>query len=72
MSIENKPIGILNTNGYFDHTLKQLEVMVAEGFLKQLNKDMLIVSDSIEELIDKMQQYKAPNISKVVHTVATK
>ena len=72
LSIENKPIGILNTNGYFDYTLKQLEVMVAEGFLKQLNKDMLIVSDSIEELINKMQHYKAPNVSKVVHTVATK
>jgi len=72
LSIENKPIGILNTNGYFDYTLKQLEVMVAEGFLKQLNKDMLIVSDSIEELIDKMQHYKSPNVSKVVDTVATK
>ncbi len=32
LGIEKKPIGILNTNGYFDHLLKQLDVMVKEGF----------------------------------------
>ena len=72
LGIENKPIGILNTNGYFDNTLKQLDVMVDEGFLKLINKDMLIVSSSFESLIKKMQNYQAPKISKVVNTVATK
>ena len=32
LAIENKPIGILNTNNFFDFTLKQLDVMVKEGF----------------------------------------
>ena len=72
LGIEMKPVGILNTRGYFDYTLKQLDVMVNEGFLKQLNRDMLFVSDSIEELIDQMHLYNAPKISKVVNTVATK
>ncbi len=72
LSIENKPIGILNTNGYFDYSLKQLDVMVSEGFLKQCNKDMLLVSTSIEELIEKMQHYKPANVSKIVRTTATK
>ena len=72
LGIENKPIGILNTNGYFNHTLKQLDLMVNEGFLKQQNKDMLIISASSEDLIKKMQNYKAPKISKVINTVATK
>ena len=72
LGIENKPVGILNTNGYFDNTLKQLDVMVDEGFLKQINKDMLIISSSFESLIKKMQNYQAPKVSKVVNTVATK
>ena len=72
LGIEHKPVGILNTNSYFDHTLKQLEVMVNEGFLKQSNRDMIIVSSSIEELLNKMLKYKAPKISKVLNTVATK
>jgi hypothetical protein len=72
LGIENKPVGILNTNGYFDHTLKQLDVMVDEGFLKQINKNMLIISSSFESLIKKMQNYQAPKVSEVVNTVATK
>jgi len=72
LGIENKPIGLLNTNGFFDATLKQLEVMVAEGFLKKTNCDMLQVSDSIEDLIAKMENYIPPIMTKVVNTVASK
>ena len=72
LGIEQKPVGILNTNGYFDHTLKQLDHMVQEGFLKASNRNMLLVSEKVEELIHKMNNYKAPKISKVVNTVATK
>ncbi len=72
LGIEGKPVGILNTNGYFDHTLRQLDIMVKEGFLKQLNRDMLFVNDSVEELIKMMDNYKAPRVSKVVNTVASK
>ena len=72
LGIENKPVGMLNTNGYFNHSLKQLDVMVTEGFLKQSNRDMLLVSDSIPELIHKMENYIAPKLSKIVNTVASK
>jgi len=70
LGIENKPIGILNTNDFFNHSLKQLDFMVAEGFLKEANRNMLLVSNSIEELLHKMNNYQAPKISKVVNTVA--
>ena len=69
LGIENKPIGILNTNGYFDSTLQQLDVMVKEGFLKQENKNMLLDSDNIEELITLMNNYKAPKMTKVINKV---
>jgi len=69
LGIENKPIGILNTNGYFDHILKQLDVMVKEGFLKSSNRNMIIVSNSVEGLIFKMNNYKAPVVSKIVKSI---
>ncbi len=72
LGIENKPIGVLNTNGYFNFILKQLDLMVKEGFLKQSNRDMILVSENIEELILKMNNYKAPKMSKIVQTVASK
>ena len=69
LGIENKPVGILNTNGYFDHILKQLDVMVKEGFLKSSNRNMILVSNSVEELIFKMNNYKAPVVSKIVKSL---
>lgn len=67
LAIENKPVGILNTNNFYEHSLKQLDVMVKEGFLKQVNRDMLLVSDNIEDLIIKMNNYIPPKLGKVVN-----
>lgn len=72
LGIENKPIGLLNTNGYFKNTLLQLDVMVNEGFLKQENRDMVLVSEDIDDLMMQMQNYVAPKLGKVVNTVASK
>ena len=72
LQIEKKAIGILNTNNFFHHTLKQLDHMVEEGFLKQENRDMIMVSDSIEILIEKMKTYRAPQMTKVINNVPRK
>jgi uncharacterized protein (TIGR00730 family) len=72
LGIENKPIGILNTNSFFDHALRQLDHMVQEGFLKNENRNMIQVSSSVEELLQKMAEYVPPKLGKVVNTVASK
>ncbi len=69
LGIESKPVGILNTNGFFNHLIKQLDVMVTEGYLKKSNKEMLIVSDSVDELCTLMLKYKAPIMTKVINKV---
>ena len=69
LGIESKPVGILNTNGFFNHLIKQLDVMVTEGYLKQSNKEMLIVSDSVDQLCTLMRNYKAPKMTKVINKV---
>ena len=72
LQIERKAIGILNTNNFFHHTLKQLDHMVQEGFLKQENRDMIMVSDSVENLMEKMKTYRAPQMTKVINNVPRK
>jgi len=69
LGIEQKPVGILNTNGFFNHLIKQLDVMVTEGYLKQSNKEMLIISESVDDLVSKMFNYKAPEMTKVINKV---
>lgn len=69
LHIEQKPVGILNVNGYFNDTLKQLDKMVEEGFLKKENKDLLIVSDDIDDLLIKMKKYTPAKKSHVINKV---
>ena len=38
--------------------------MVVMGFLKEINKDMIVVADEVEELLEKMKAYKAPKEGK--------
>lgn len=70
LHIEEKPNALLNTNGYYDHLLSQIERMIEDGFVKSSNKELLIVSRTVEDLIDKMLAYtpqkKLPVTSKIV------
>lgn len=69
LQIEQKPVGILNINGYFDATLQQLDKMAEEGFLKPQNKALLIVADNIPELMDKMNNYTPPKTTHIINKV---
>ncbi len=58
LGLHQKPIGLLNTNGFYDDLLKMLRKMVTKGFLKQENYDMLLVDDSVVGLLEKMENYR--------------
>jgi hypothetical protein len=69
LHIEQKPIGLLNVNGFFNATLQQLDTMVEEGYLKEANRDLLLIGTSVEELMEKMHRYKAPEVEDIIHKV---
>lgn len=64
LGLHKKPIAILNINGFYDGLIKLVQNMVDKGFLKQINQEMLLVSDSIDELLEKMKNYRAPSVGK--------
>ncbi|MCF2446032.1 TIGR00730 family Rossman fold protein [Dyadobacter sp. CY345] len=57
LKIFHGPIGLLNINGFYDHLIAHLDKTVDEGFLHMEKKDLLIVSDNVTELLEKMQAY---------------
>lgn len=69
LQIEQKPIGLLNSNGFFDAMLLQIDKMVAEGYVKAANKKLLIVGNSVEDLMQKMSNYNPPKISTVINKI---
>ncbi|UWX56339.1 TIGR00730 family Rossman fold protein [Maribacter litopenaei] len=64
LGLHKKPIGILNINGFYDNLIAFLDDMVTKGLLKEINRNMVLISDNIDELIIKMKAYKAPTIGK--------
>ena len=62
LGIHAKPIGLLNTAGYFDSLLRFLDDSVAEGFVKSTERDRLIVADAPAELIDQLTAFEPPAV----------
>lgn len=64
LGLHKKPIGILNINGFYDSLIQLIQSMVENGLLKEENQKMLIVSNSIEILLEKMKNYSPPTVQK--------
>ncbi len=64
LGLHTKPIGLLNTNGFYDDLLKMLETMVRKGFVSMENYELLLVDTSVEHLLQKMEDFKTPEIPK--------
>ncbi|PAU82204.1 TIGR00730 family Rossman fold protein [Halovibrio salipaludis] len=47
-----KPIGLLNTRGYYDDLIRFLDGTVSEGFVHPRHRAMLTVSQAPEDLLD--------------------
>jgi len=64
LGFHDKPVGLLNTDGYFNDLLCFLDSMVAELFVKPVHRDMLIVAEDPRELIERMTRASVPRSSK--------
>ena len=69
LRISDKPIGILNIEGYFDSLLQFFSDAVSSGFVRKEHEDNLIVSDNIEELVEKMNAYKPVVMKKWIEDI---
>lgn len=54
IGIHAKPCGILNVNGYYDELLAFLDKMVHSGFVRQDQRNVVLVDDDPGRLIDRV------------------
>ncbi|WP_281232559.1 TIGR00730 family Rossman fold protein [Flavobacterium gelatinilyticum] len=64
LGLHKKPIAILNINSFYDSLIELTKVMVEKGLLKDVNQEMLLVSDNIDDLLEKMKNYTPPAVGK--------
>ncbi|MEO7767169.1 MAG: TIGR00730 family Rossman fold protein [Ferruginibacter sp.] len=64
LGLHHKPMGILNIEGFYNNLNLLILTMVENGFLKAIHRDMLIIDQNIEVVLDRMENYKAPETDK--------
>lgn len=57
LGLHEKPIGILNIDGYYNYLKKMIDHMLDEGLLKRENESLLMISSEQEELIRMMEEH---------------
>lgn len=69
LRITDKPLGILNVDGYFDYLLKFFDHAVEVGYVRQEHRNNLIVADDIETLLFKMNEYNPLSMGKWIKDI---
>ncbi|XOZ32352.1 TIGR00730 family Rossman fold protein [Halomonadaceae bacterium KBTZ08] len=54
LRFHTKPIGLLNTRGYYDDLIRFLDATVSEGFVHPRHRGMLRVDDTPEALLERL------------------
>ena len=57
LGMHNKPCGLLNVNGYYQHIVQFLDCAVEQDFLKPKHRTLLIVEAESGRLLDRFEQF---------------
>ncbi|MES2932949.1 MAG: TIGR00730 family Rossman fold protein [Pseudomonadota bacterium] len=57
LRIHNKPIGLLNVEGFYDGLISFIDHLVAQGFLKTAHAALLMHADNAEGLLEQLKSF---------------
>ena len=60
LGYHQKPCAFFNVQGFYDPLFEMIQQMTENGFTKSIHTDMLINTDSPEQLMDAFQSYQPP------------
>jgi uncharacterized protein (TIGR00730 family) len=64
LGIHQKPCGLLNVAGYFDHLAHFLQHAMDERFVREEYKPMIIMEQRVDVLLDRYFSYRPPQVRK--------
>lgn len=67
LGLHHKPIGLLNINGFYNDLINFIDSMVEKGFLKEVNRNMILINDNIDILLKLMKNYTSPKVEKWIN-----
>lgn len=69
LRISDKPVGLLNVDGYFDNLLKFFDQAVSSGFVRAEHRNNIIVDSNIENLVKELNSYEPVVIKKWIEDI---
>ena len=66
LGLHQKPCGLLNVRDYYRGLIDFLDHAVAERFVTKEHRDMILVAEEPERLLERFEHYKAPAVVKGV------
>ncbi|XP_029127186.1 cytokinin riboside 5'-monophosphate phosphoribohydrolase LOG1 isoform X2 [Cajanus cajan] len=57
LGIHDKPVGLLNVDGYYNSLLSFIDKAVEEGFISPKARHIIVSAPSTKELVKKMEEY---------------
>jgi uncharacterized protein (TIGR00730 family) len=60
LGIHDKPVGLLNVDGYFDHLVAFLDRAAVDGLLRPDNRALLMCDDDARRLLDRLRAEGPP------------
>lgn len=64
LGFHQKPCGLLNISGYYDHLFKFLEHAIDQRFVREEYRPMIMMEQTASGLLDRYQLYRAPSVRK--------
>jgi uncharacterized protein (TIGR00730 family) len=64
LDLHDKPCGLLNVSGYYQHLIRFLDRAVEEGFVKPKHRSMLIVEEEPDRLLDRFEAFIAARTTR--------
>ena len=61
LGFHQKPIGLLNINGYYDALLAFFDQAVIAGFVKSQHLELLLVHENPAKLLKLLEDYQPPS-----------
>ena len=61
LGIHNRPVAVLNVNGFFTPLLAWLDHIVTEGLLRPKHRGLLLVADAVPALLDALASWVPPD-----------
>ena len=65
LGLQQKPIGLLNVDGFYDGLLGFLDKATREGFIKPPHRDALVVDTDAERLLTRIRATEFPVVPKL-------